>query len=216
MKFESASLLLYAVTDRSSIGERDFDAAIEAALAGGVTCLQLREKHLPETELIAAAKRIKAICVRYDVPLIVNDNWKAALEAGADGVHVGIEDAPVAEIRRLAGDAFIIGATAKTVAQAQKAEADGADYLGVGAVFPSPTKQNAIRITQDDLRTICGSVQIPAVAIGGITAENALSLADCGIHGIAVVSALFGAADIRSAAEQLCASAVQITGGTKA
>lgn len=203
MKLNKENLLLYAVTDRHCIGARDFDAQIENALAGGVTCLQLREKNMPEPELIETARRIRTLCKKYGVPLILNDNYRAALEAGADGVHVGAEDTPVSEIRRIAGSDFIIGATAKTVAQAQKAEADGADYLGVGAVFPSPTKTNAIRITPAELKQICGAVQIPCVAIGGITAENLNSIAGCGIAGIAVVSAVFGAEDVTSAAKTM-------------
>lgn len=197
------NLLLYAVTDRKCIGDRDFYQTIEKALKGGVTILQLREKNLSEEELVSTAIKVKEICRRYDVPLIINDNYSAAVKAGADGVHVGIEDAPVAEIRKICGKDFIIGATAKTVQQAQKAENDGADYLGVGAVFPSPTKTNAIRITNEQLREICSSVAIPAVAIGGITSENAESLAECGICGIAVVSSLFGADDTEKAAKLL-------------
>lgn len=203
MKLKPEHLLLYAVTDRTCIGARDFDAQIEAALAGGVTCVQLREKHLPDDELIETARRIKKICAKYGVPLILNDNFRAALEAGADGVHVGAEDTPVAEIRQTAGSDFIIGATAKTVVQAQKAQADGADYLGVGAVFPSPTKTNAVRITQAELKQICSAVQIPCVAIGGINRQNIREINGCGIAGIAVVSAIFAAEDVRSAAETM-------------
>lgn len=196
-------LRLYAVTDRACIGERDFYEVIEQALSGGVTCLQLREKHLSGAELKAMAVRTQEICRKHGVPFIINDNYQLALEIGADGVHVGAEDAPVAKIRKLAGSGFIIGATAKTIAQAQKAEADGADYLGVGAVFPSPTKINALRITPEQLLAICGAVRIPAVAIGGITAENLPEIKGCGMAGIAVVSAVFGAEVVKSAAEQL-------------
>lgn len=196
-------LRLYAVTDRACIGERDFFEVLEQALAGGVTLLQLREKHLPEPELQETALRTKDLCRRYGVPLIINDNYRLALEVGADGVHVGAEDAPVGEIRKLAGQGFIIGATAKTIEQAQKAEADGADYLGVGAVFPSPTKTSALRITPAQLRTICASVQIPAVAIGGISADNLHEIRGCGMAGIAVVSAVFGAEDVKAAAARL-------------
>ena len=133
--------------------------------------------------------------------------------AGADGVHVGIEDTPVAAIRARTGKDFIIGATAKTVEQAQRAEREGADYLGVGAVFPSPTKQNAIRITREQLRAICAGVAIPAVAIGGITQKNVASLHGGGMAGIAVVSAIFGADDIVSAARSLKECAIQVTRG---
>ena len=203
MKLEPEKLRFYAITDRNCIGRRDFLTAIEAALEGGVTILQLREKGLPERQLVEEAVRVKALCKRYGVPLIINDNYRAALEAGADGVHVGIEDAPVAEIRKLAGDDFIIGATAKTIAQAQTAQAAGADYLGIGAVFPSPTKQNAIRITAAQFREIRASVTLPAVAIGGITLENLRELEGIGADGFALVSAVFAQEDITSACRAL-------------
>ncbi len=203
MIFSRDSLLLYAITDRSWLGERSLCEQVELAIQGGVTCVQLREKDLGENELIDEAMVLKKVCHSYGVPLIVNDNWHAALKAGADGVHVGIEDSPVAEIRRIAGSNFIIGATAKTVQQAQDAENAGADYLGVGAVFPSPTKKNAVRITRDMLREICGSVKIPSVAIGGITLENVSEITGCGEAGIAVVSAVFAADDVKSAAAAL-------------
>lgn len=211
MEFKKDSLLLYAVTDRAWEGKQTLLEQIEDALDGGVTCVQLREKHLDRDAFVREALQAKELCHRYGVPLIINDNVDVALESGADGVHVGIEDAPVADIRRRTGRDFIIGATAKTVAQARAAEAAGADYLGVGAVFPSPTKTNAIRITAEQLREICASVSIPAVAIGGITLENAPTLAGCGAAGIAVVSAIFGAADIRAAAAALRQTALTLT-----
>ena len=203
MRLEKHRLLLYAVTDRSWTGQQSLYEQIEAALKGGVTMVQLREKQLSEDELVAEAIQIKELCHRYEVPLIINDNVDAALKSGADGVHVGIEDAPVSEIRRRAGDDFIIGATAKTTEQAKAAEAAGAEYLGVGAVFPSPTKKNAIRITPQDLREICGSVAIPAVAIGGITGDNVSEIKGGGMAGVAVVSAIFAAQDIQKAAAEL-------------
>ena len=203
MRLEKDRLLLYAVTDRSWTGQQSLYEQIEEALKGGVTMVQLREKQLSEDELVAEAIQIKELCHRYEVPLIINDNVDAALKSGADGVHVGIEDAPVSEIRRRAGDDFIIGATAKTTEQAKAAEAAGADYLGVGAVCPSPTKKNAIRITPQDLREICGSVAIPAVAIGGITGDNVSEIKGGGMAGVAVVSAIFAAQDIQKAAAEL-------------
>ena len=211
MRFDREMLRLYAVTDRAWVGRQTLSEQIEDALRGGVTLVQLREKNLAKEEFVAEAKAVLALCRQYGVPLIINDRLDVALESGADGVHVGIEDASVLEIRRQAGPDFIIGATAKTVAQAQAAQAAGADYLGVGAVFPSPTKRNAIRITSDQLLEICGSVSIPAVAIGGITAENAPSLKGCGMAGIAVVSAIFGASDIQQAAAGLRTLAESIT-----
>lgn len=203
MKFDSRQLLLYAVTDRAWTGRQALYEQIESALQGGATMIQLREKNLSDDDFIREAIQVKALCSRYNVPLIINDRPAVALKSGADGVHVGIEDQPVEEIRRAAGKGFIIGATAKTVEQAQKAQAAGADYLGVGAVFPSPTKKNAIRITAGQLREICASVSIPAVAIGGISKQNMPELMGTGIHGVAVVSAVFSAGDIKAACKEL-------------
>lgn len=203
MRFDKTMLRLYAVTDRAWTGKKTLFEQIERALKGGVTMVQLREKRLSHEELVAEAKAVAALCHRYGVPLIVNDDADAALEAGADGVHVGAEDAPVAAIRARAGKGFIIGATAKTTEQAQHAEREGADYLGVGAVFPSPTKQNAVRITARQLCDICASVSIPAAAIGGITADNLEALRGGGMAGIAVVSAIFSAEDEEAAARDL-------------
>ncbi|MCR4795181.1 MAG: thiamine phosphate synthase [Ruminococcus sp.] len=204
MKIEKSDLLLYAVTDRGCLKGKSLEEAVEEAILGGVTCVQMREKKASEEEMIEEAQKLLKICHKYNVPLIINDDYNVALKSGADGVHVGIEDAPVAEIRRIAGENFIVGATAKTVEQARLAESSGADYLGVGAVFPSPTKTNAIRITPQQLTEICGCVNIPAVAIGGITAENVHEIKGCGHSGIAVVSAVFGAYDVKASAEQLC------------
>lgn len=203
MQFNKDMLKLYAITDRTWLNGRSLEDAVEQAILGGVTCVQIREKGLDEDELIEEAAKLVQVCHRFDVPLIVNDNYEAALKSGADGVHVGLEDAPVKEIRRIAGRDFIIGATAKTVEQARLAESQGADYLGVGAVFPSPTKKNAVRITPEKLREICGSVSIPVTAIGGISLENVHEIEGCGQAGIAVVSAIFAAEDIKKAAEEL-------------
>jgi thiamine-phosphate pyrophosphorylase len=203
MKFQKEQLMLYAVTDRAWEGKLTLLQQIEEALKGGVTILQLREKGLSEEAFVEEAILARELCHRYGVPLIINDNVEVAIKSGADGVHVGIEDQPVAEIRQRIGSDFIIGATAKTVEQAKAAEAAGADYLGVGAVFPSPTKKNAIRITKEQLQKICASVSIPAVAIGGISAENVEELQGGGMCGVAVVSAVFAAENIEKAAARL-------------
>lgn len=207
MNFTAQNLLLYAVTDRAWVGRQTLLEQIESALKGGVTLVQLREKDLPRLDYIREAAQATALCHRYGVPLIVNDSLEVALKSGADGVHVGIEDQPVAEIRRQAGKGFLIGATAKTVEQARAAQAAGADYLGVGAVFPSPTKKNAIRITTGQLREICSSVSIPCVAIGGISRENLPALAGGGMDGFALVSAIFSQPDIEAACRELRALA---------
>ena len=207
MNFTAQNLLLYAVTDRAWVGRQTLLEQIESALKGGATLVQLREKDLPRLDYIREAAQATALCHRYGVPLIVNDSLEVALKSGADGVHVGIEDQPVEAIRRRAGKGFLIGATAKTVAQAQAAQAAGADYLGVGAVFPSPTKKNAIRITTGQLREICSSVSIPCVAIGGISRENLPALAGGGMDGFALVSAIFSQPDIEAACRELRALA---------
>lgn len=196
MKFSKEMLLLYAVTDRKWTGEKTLYRQVEEALKGGATLIQLREKNMPQEDFLKEAREMAALCHRYGTALIINDNVEVALKSGADGVHVGMEDLPVKEIRKQVPGDFIIGATAKTTEQAQRAEKEGADYLGVGAVFPSPTKKNAIRITTEELKKICSSVRIPAVAIGGITSENAGTLVGGGMAGMALVSAVFGASDI--------------------
>ena len=199
MKFCEKMLLLYAVTDRAWVGKQTLLEQIEDALKGGATIIQLREKKLDEDSFVREAIQVRELCHRYNVPLIINDNVDVALKSGADGVHVGIEDAPVEEIRKRVSDDFIIGATCKTVKQAKIAEAAGADYMGVGAVFPSPTKTNAIRISNEQLRAIISSVSIPAVAIGGIGYDNVCEIKGSSVSGVAVVSAIFGAENIENA-----------------
>ena len=196
MKFAESMLRLYAVTDRSWVGTQTLYEQVEAALRGGVTCVQLREKELNPEDFLSGAKEIKTLCARYGVPLIINDNVELALEVDADGVHVGQEDMNAQDVRGLIGPGKILGVTAKTIEQAQKAQLNGADYLGSGAVFGSTTKPNARPMTKELLHSICQSVTIPVVAIGGIHRGNIASLAGTGIRGAAVVSGIFAAADI--------------------
>ena len=211
MIFNKDMLLLYAVTDHSWVGEKTLYQQIEDALKGGVTIVQLREKSLDDESFVKEAIEVKELCHRYNVPLIINDNVSVALKSGADGVHVGLEDTPVSEIRKVVPRDFIVGATCKTVEQAKIAENSGADYMGVGAVFPSSTKENALRITTEQLKEICSSVSIPAVAIGGITAENVMEIKGEGIAGIAVVSAIFSAENIEKATQELKKKAREVT-----
>lgn len=203
MQFHKNHLILYAVTDRAWTYRKTLQEQILDALEGGATMIQLREKNLEYDAFVDEAIQIRKLCHAYHVPLIINDNVDIALKSGADGVHVGITDPAVKTIRAKTGKNFIIGATAKTVEQAKKAEADGANYLGIGAVFPSPTKKSAIRITKEMLHEICSSAAIPAVAIGGIQADNLWELKGSGICGIAAVSAIFAAKDIKSATAEL-------------
>ena len=207
VKFEKEQLLLYAVTNRVHAVKETLYSQVRDALEGGVTCVQLREKYMKEEDFTAEAVKLKALCKNYSVPIIINDNLNVALRSGADGIHVGQEDMSAEEIRKLAGREFIIGVTAKTVKQAKMAEAAGADYIGVGAVFPSPTKQGAIIITRQELKDICEAVSIPSVAIGGVNIENMKQLKGMGMDGFAVVSALFAAEDIQSAARSLISEA---------
>ena len=196
MKFAESMLRLYAVTDRSWLGTQTLAQQVEQALRGGATCVQLREKELNDTDFLAEAKELKILCARYGVPLIINDNVELALKVDADGVHVGQEDMDARDVRNLIGADKILGVTAKTVEQAQKAQLAGADYLGSGAVFGSTTKPNARPMTKELLHSICQSVTIPVVAIGGIHRGNIASLEGTGIRGAAVVSGIFAAADI--------------------
>ena len=196
MKFVESMLRLYAVTDRSWLGSQTLYEQVEQALRGGATCVQLREKGLNPEAFLAEAKELKGLCARYGVPLIINDNVALAMEVDADGVHVGQEDMDARDVRGLIGPAKILGVTAKTIEQAQKAQLAGADYLGSGAVFGSTTKPNARPMTKELLHSICQSVTIPVVAIGGIHRGNIASLAGTGIRGAAVVSGIFAAADI--------------------
>ncbi len=198
MKFAESILRLYAVTDRSWLGEQTLYEQVELALRGGVTCVQLREKELPPAAFLAEAKELKVLCARFGVPLIINDNVELALEVDADGVHVGQEDMDAQDVRSLIGPDKILGVTAKTIEQAQNAQRNGADYLGSGAVFGSTTKWNAKPMSRELLQSICESVTIPVVAIGGIHRGNIATLAGTGIRGAAVVSGIFAAADIEA------------------
>ena len=207
------NLLLYAVTDRSWLKERESLAhAVEKALKGGVTMVQLREKECGTEELIKLAREVKAVCGRYKVPLLINDNIEAAKVAGADGVHLGQNDRSPREARAILGDQAIIGVTAKTIGQARKAKEDGANYIGTGAVFSTSTKSDAIGIPHERITEIKNAVDIPMTAIGGISLENAGSLKGRGMDGIAVVSALFAADDIEQAARERKKKAYEITG----
>ena len=203
MKCNREQLLLYAVTDRSHLGEKSLYSAVEEALEGGVTFLQLREKHLSDEEILAEARALLPLCRAHSVPLIINDSVDIALAAGADGVHVGQEDLEAGAARQKLGSGKILGVSAHNVAEALRAEKAGADYLGVGAMFPTGTKDNVVPTSPETLRAICEAVSIPVVAIGGVTGENLPRLRGCGMAGAAVVSAIFSQPDCREAARQL-------------
>ena len=197
------SLLLYAVTDRHWLGERTLYDVVRESLDGGVTFLQLREKDLDDENFYKEAVELQAMAREYGVPFVVNDNVDIAVRMDADGVHVGQSDMEAGDVRALIGPDKILGVSAQTVEQALLAEKRGADYLGVGAVFPTGSKDDADDVSFETLRAICEAVSIPVVAIGGITAENTPQLAGSGICGIAVISAIYGQKDIYEATVSL-------------
>ena len=204
MKLSPSDLRLYAVTDRRALPAGvTLAQAVEAALDGGVTCLQLREKEASAGEILALARTLLPLCRARRVPLLINDRVDIALAAGADGVHLGQEDLPLPEARALLGPDRILGATAHTVEEALRAQAEGADYLGVGAMFPTGTKTDTVPTSADTLKAICAAVSIPVVAIGGVNARNLPTLAGTGIAGAAVVSAIFSQSDLTAAARTL-------------
>ena len=196
-------LLLYAVTDRHWLGERTLYEVVRDSLDGGVTFLQLREKNLDEDSFYEEAVRLQAMAREYKVPFVINDNVEIAVRMNADGVHVGQDDMEAGNVRALIGPDKILGVSAQTVEQAVLAEQQGADYLGVGAVFPTGSKDDAVDDPLETLKAICEAVSIPVVAIGGITLENTPELAGTGICGIAVISAIYAQKNIREAASAL-------------
>ena len=203
MKCDKKDLLLYAVTDRHWLNGRTLYSQVEEALKGGATFIQLREKELDEENFLEEAKEIKELCRRYQVPFVINDNVEIALAVDADGVHVGQSDMEAGDVRAKLGPDKMIGVSAQTVEQAVMAEQNGADYLGVGAVFPTGSKADALEVSHDTLKAICKAVKIPVIAIGGISKENILELSGSGVCGIAVISAIFAKDDIEEAAREL-------------
>ena len=203
MKFSKKDLLLYAVTDRFWLGEQTLYEQVEEALKGGATFVQLREKALDDEAFLAEALEIQALCKKYNVPFVINDNVEIARKINADGVHVGQSDMEAGNVRAILGENKILGVSAQTVEQALLAEARGADYLGVGAVFHTGSKADADDVSHETLKAICQAVSIPVVAIGGIGKHNVLELSGSGICGIAVISAIFAAEDITSATAEL-------------
>ena len=203
MKCAKENLLLYAVTDRHWLDGRTLKEVVLESLEGGVTMLQLREKHLDEAHFLEEAKELQMLCRSWHVPFLINDNVEIALAMNADGIHVGQSDMAAGDVRKKLGDDKIIGVSAQTVEQALLAEKAGADYLGVGAVFPTSSKDDANEVTYETLKAICSAVSIPVVAIGGITQENIHQLAGSGICGAAVISAIYAKPDIKKAAAEL-------------
>lgn len=203
MKFDKNMLALYAITDRKCIGDRGLEYSVEQALSGGATMIQLRDKEVDFDTLCKEADSLLKICQKYNAPLIINDNADVVIKTGADGVHLGQNDMELVKAREILGKDKIIGSSARTIELAQKAEQSGADYIGCGAVFGTLTKADAKYIGTQRLKEICTSLSIPVVAIGGVNAGNISQLEGCKISGVAVVSALFGAENVYTSAQEL-------------
>ena len=203
MKCDKENLLLYAVTDRHWLEGRTLHEVVKESLEGGVTFIQLREKKLDEEHFLKEAKDLKELCREYHVPFVINDNVEIAIEMDADGVHVGQSDMEAGKVREKLGPDKIIGVSCKNVEQALLAKKHGADYLGVGAMYPTGTKKDATAVTPEALSAICQAVDIPVVAIGGINKDRLEPLKGTGVDGVAVVSAIFAAEDIEKATREL-------------
>lgn len=203
MKCDKKAMLLYAVTDRAWVGKQSLYEQVESALKGGVTCVQLREKELSDDEFLKEAMEISALCKQYGVPFFINDNVDVAIQCKADGIHVGQEDMAAAQVRQKVGKDMMIGVSVHSVEEALEAVQNGADCLGVGAMFTTSTKKDADVLPKEVLRDICAAVDIPVVAIGGINKDNISQLAGTGVDGVALVSAIFSAEDIESECRQL-------------
>ena len=203
MKCDKQMMRLYAVTDRAWTGKQSLYEQVEAALKGGATCVQLREKALSDEEFLAEALEIRELCGRYHVPFFINDNVEIAIRCKADGIHVGQEDMAAAQVRRRVGPDMMIGVSAHSVEEALEAVRHGADCLGVGAMFSTSTKTDVNLLPKETLRAICEAVDVPVVAIGGINKDNISLLAGTGVDGVALVSAIFASDDIETACRQL-------------
>lgn len=204
------SLLLYAITDRHWLNGKTLYSQVELALKGGATMIQIREKDLDENAFLKEAEQIQSLCAKYCVPFIVNDNVELAVKIGADGVHVGQSDMAAKDVRALIGKDKILGVSAQTVKQALEAQKCGANYLGTGAIFPTGSKDDAQVLGVQTLKEICSAVNIPVVAIGGISKDNILELKKSGIAGVSVISAIFAQNDIVAATAELKSLAEQI------
>ncbi len=203
MKLENKTMLVYAVTDRTWLNGSTLEQQVEQAIKGGATLIQLREKELSYTAFLEQAIQLKKVTDKYHIPLIINDNVDVAKAVNAEGVHVGQKDMEAGAVRQKLGENKIIGVSVQTVEQALLAQKQGADYLGVGAVFSTSTKLDASEVSFETLQKICDAVSIPVVAIGGINAQNIMQLKNSGINGVAVVSAIFAQKDIIQATKEL-------------
>lgn len=200
---KSIDYSLYLVTDNKNKTTEEFLNIIEEAIKGGVTLVQLREKSSTTKDFYDLALKVKKITSKYNIPLIINDRIDIAIAIDADGIHVGQDDMPCSIVREIIGDNKILGVSASTIEEAIKAQEDGANYIGTGAIFPTSTKDDAPKITKNDLKKITESIKIPTIAIGGITLKNMKNLSDSGINGISVVSAIMDSEDPKKTSENL-------------
>ncbi len=203
MKCDKKTMLLYAVTDRAWIGKQSLYEQVESALKGGVTCVQLREKELDDENFLKEAMEISLLCKEYGVPFFINDNVEIAIKCHADGIHVGQEDMEAAQVRKRVGNEMMIGVSVHSVEEAIEAVKNGADCLGVGAMFSTSTKTDVEVLSKETLQDICKAVDIPVVAIGGINKSNISQLKGTGVDGVALVSAIFAADDIENECKEL-------------
>lgn len=203
MKCDKKAMLLYAVTDRAWVGRQSLYEQVESALKGGATCVQLREKELDDEMFLTEAMELADLCRRYNVPFFINDNVDIAIKCQADGIHVGQEDMQAAQVRQKVGEDMIIGVSVHSIEEALEAVKNGADCLGVGAVFSTSTKTDVDVLPKEVLRDICAAVDIPVVAIGGINKTNIKDLSGTGVDGVALVSAIFAAEDIETECKAL-------------
>lgn len=212
MKCDKKNMLLYAVTDRAWTKNQSLYEQVEAALKGGVTCVQLREKKLGEEEFLKEALEISVLCKKYKVPLFINDNVDIAIKCHADGIHVGQDDMKANQVREKVGNDMMIGVSVHSVEEALEAVKNGADCLGAGSVFSTSTKANVSSLSKETLRDICNAVDIPVVAIGGINKTNIAELSGTGISGVALVSAIFAASDIEAECRMLRKASEEMLG----
>lgn len=211
MKLYKENMALYAVTDRSWLKDEAISKKVEEAIKGGATFIQLREKQISKENFIKEAEAVKRITDKYKIPFVINDNVEVAIAVNADGVHIGQEDEDLVVVRNKLGPDKIIGVSAHNLKEALKAEENGADYLGVGAVFSTATKKNVINISYEEIENICSNIKIPVVAIGGISKENIIELKGRGLSGVAVVSAIFAEENIEAAAKKMLMLSKKIT-----
>lgn len=203
MKLDKSSMLLYAVTDSTWLNGRKLVDDVEDVLKAGATFIQLREKNATYEETVALAREIKKLTDKYHVPFVIDDNVEAAKEVDADGVHIGQSDTEAKRARDILGENKIIGVSAGNLKEAIEAEKNGADYIGIGAMFDTSTKKDHTDMTFEEAKKITDTVKIPVVAIGGINKNNIMKLKGTGIDGVAVISAIFAQPDRYSAAKEL-------------